>query len=121
MNEKKDINQIKAEYKAQMEKNKKISRIIKFIIYILAGLLLALFGSFFVVRVILEHTNIYFYEELCVPIGIVIFGIIAILLTRLNGKVSTTNDTTGDRLVLVIGIIMAIGGVALMIYNIISH
>lgn len=121
MNEKKDIEQIKAQYAAEMEKNKKISRIIKICIYILAAILLALFGSFFIVRVILEHTNIYFYEELCVPIGIIIFGFVAILLTRLNDKMSKTTDNTGDRLVFVIGIIMSIGGLALLIYNIISH
>lgn len=120
MDDKKDINIIKEEYKAKMAKNQKESRIIKILIYICVALLFITGGSFFIVRVLMEKTDIFFFENVDMPLCIIIFGITSILLTRLNGKYSTTSDTSKDRMVFVIGIIIAIGGVALLIYNLIS-
>lgn len=120
MADEKDIEIIKKEYVKETEARKQQVKIMKIVTYVLVSILLALIVSFFIVKVILEK-NIYFFDEIEMPLIIMVFGAIAILMTQINGKMSKTNDVTGDKLVLVLGIILCLGGVALLLYNVIRH
>lgn len=115
MNENKDINEIKKNYKLEAEHNKKIVRILKMVVYILTVLLFLDMIPYFIIGIMMEKSNV-FFDNFSMPIGIIIFGIIAILLTQINPRISRTTDVKADRLMLVIGIIITLLGFGYLIY-----
>lgn len=113
-----DIKSIKEEYRLQKEKNDKIVKILKRIVYVLASLLLINFVSMFIFKMM--EKSFWYYDVLAVPLGLILFGAIAILLTQINPRISKSNDTKGDKLIFIIGIIICLGGLVYLILNLVS-
>lgn len=109
-----DINEKKKEIYLENQKNMKILRILKMIVYILVGLLFIDMMSYFIIGIMLEKSN-FFFNNLALPIAIILFGVIAILLTKINPRVSKSNNLKGDNLVFIFGIILTILGIVYFI------
>lgn len=105
-----DIDEKKKKIYEEQVKNRKIVRILKCIVYVLSAILLVDMLSFFIFGVMMEKTNM-FFDHLAFPIAIILFGIIAILLTQINPRLSRTTNTKGDKGVFLMGIVITIIGI----------
>lgn len=110
------IEQAKKNYQEENRRNKKIVGILKIVVYVVTALLFINMGSYFIINIIMEKSLLY-YDHLSMPISLILFGIIAILLTAINPRMSKTSNVKGDKIELVIGVILTLGGIAYLIYE----
>lgn len=108
--------QKKKEYSEKFQKNKKIVFYLRIATYINTVILFALVISWFIFGAMLDKHNLY-TESIAIQVAIILFGVEAILLTQINPRVSASNNTKGDRLILCFGIIITVVGIGYLIYS----
>lgn len=96
------VENAKREYYAKTLKNKRIVRALKGCVYAVTTVMLALgLLTFIVVFCLDKH---WINSNITIPIIFMLFGLDAVLLTLINGRISRTNNTKGDILEFIIGI-----------------
>lgn len=105
------------EYKAKYEHNQKIVKILNIFVYILTPLLFIDVFTWFILNVF-KNSHDAFTEYVAIPVALMIFGTIAVLMTQINPRMSRTSNVKGDRLILIVGIVIILAGIALLFYNI---
>lgn len=111
--------QKKKEYTEQYQKNKKIVFGLKITTYIITVILFSLVISWFIFGAMLDNHNLY-TECIAIQVSVILFGIEAILLTQINPRISSTNNVKGDKLVLLLGIVITIAGIIYLIYSLVG-
>ncbi len=108
----------KEDYYAQELKNKRQVRYFKALVYAITFIMLCLGAVTFIIQFCLDKSY-FFTSKISIPIITILFGTDAILLTRINGKMSRTSNIKGDVIELIIGICLVVLGVIWLITNII--
>ncbi len=108
----------KEDYYNQGLKNKKQVRFFKSLVYVITFVMLCLGAVTFIIQFCLDK-NYFFTSKISIPLITILFGVDAILLTQINGKMNKTNSLKGDVVELIIGICLTLLGVIWLITNII--
>ncbi len=111
------VEEAKKNYYKENLHNKKVLRVLKALVYVLTSAMLILGVITVIVALILEK-NYYFTSRIAIPIITIIFGIVAILLTQINKRISKTSNLKGDTFELIVGILCVILGIIWLFTNI---
>jgi cytochrome c biogenesis protein CcdA len=113
----KKVEEAKRNYYEENLHNKRVLRVLKAFVYVLTATMLILGVITVIVALILEK-NYYFTSRIAIPVITIIFGIVAILLTQINKRISKTSNLKGDTFELIVGIVCVILGIIWLFTNI---